>query len=216
MFHAKILHINLGHSSFRNPRDQLLFLALSVANLCWVLTCSTFSGVLLFTGLPEHGLLSTDSQPSLKFLCHTFICAALIASSLKYFWILWTVSVEECSSLTQNLIQIHCSTCSVILNVMATQCTSSLNGVYHPHWLVQWSHHYSHMHSPVHCPWLPDYIDIVQTVLIVLTIAGLFLDRPGMYIRYIYDSINSSKFKKKKGSVNFTINQYFPIWITKK
>ena len=49
-------------------------------------TCSTFSGVLLVAGLPEHGSLSTDSGPSLKFLCHTFFCVALIALSLKAFW----------------------------------------------------------------------------------------------------------------------------------
>ena len=35
--------------------------------------------------------------------------------------------------------QIHCSTCSVILNVTATQYACSLNGVYHPHWLVKLS-----------------------------------------------------------------------------
>ena len=52
------------------------------------------------------------------------------------FWIIWTVSMEECSSLMQNLMQIHCSTRSVILNVMATQYRCSLNGVYHPLWLV--------------------------------------------------------------------------------
>ena len=34
-------------------------------------TCSTFSGVLLVAGLPVRGPLSTDSQPSLKHLCHT-------------------------------------------------------------------------------------------------------------------------------------------------
>ena len=45
------------------------------------------------------------------------------------FWIIWIVSAEECSSLMQNLMQIHCSTCSVILNVMATQYTCSLNGI---------------------------------------------------------------------------------------
>ena len=67
---------------------------------------------------------------------------------------------------------------SLILNVMATQNTCSLNGLYHPHWLVQWSHHCSHMHIPVHSPWLPGYIDVVQTVLIILTMAGLFPDRP--------------------------------------
>ena len=83
------------------------------------------------------------------------------------FWIIWIVSVEECSSLTQNLMQIHCSTHSVILNVTATQYTCSLNSVYCPHWLVQWSHHCSHMCIPVHSPWLPGYIDIMKAVLYI-------------------------------------------------
>ena len=52
------------------------------------------------------------------------------------FWVIWRISMEQCSSLTQNWMQIRCSTCSVILNVTATQYTCSLNGVYHPHWLV--------------------------------------------------------------------------------
>ena len=37
-----------------------------------------------------------------------------------------------------------------ILNVMTTQNTCSLNGIYCPHWLVQWSHHHSCMDIPVH------------------------------------------------------------------
>ena len=45
-------------------------------------------------------------------------------------------------------------------------------------WLVQWSHHCSGMCIPVHSPWLPGYIDVEQTVLFILTMAGLFLDRP--------------------------------------
>ena len=77
------------------------------------------------------------------------------------FWITWIVSLEECSSLTQNMMLIHCSTCSVILNVTATQYTCSLNGVYCSHWLVQWSHHCSCMCIPVHSPWLPGYMDVV-------------------------------------------------------
>ena len=48
----------------------------------------------------------------------------------------------------------------LILNVTATQYTCSLNGVYHPHWLVQWSHQCSRMCIPVHCPWLPGYINV--------------------------------------------------------
>ena len=73
-------------------------------------THSTFSGVLFVAGLPERGSLSTDSQPSLKHLCHTFICAALITSSPKASWIIQTASTDKYSSLTQNWIQICCST----------------------------------------------------------------------------------------------------------
>ena len=36
----------------------------------------------------------------------------------------------------------------------------------------------SHMHVPVHCPWAPGYGDIVQTLLVILTIAGLSPHRP--------------------------------------
>ena len=86
--------------------------------------------------------------------------------------------MEECSSLMQNLMQIHCSTLSVILYVMATQYTCSLNSVCCPHWLAQWSHHCSCMHILVHSPWLPGYIDVIQTILVVLTITGLFPERP--------------------------------------
>ena len=65
------------------------------------------------------------------------------------FWIIWIVSVEKCSSLTQNLMQI-CCTHSVIFNVTATQYTCSLNSVYHHHRLALWSCHCSHMCMPVH------------------------------------------------------------------
>ena len=94
---------------------------------------------------------------------------------------------EERSSFTQNLMQICCSTCSVILNAMTTQCTCSLNVVYCPHWLVQWSHHCSRMCIPVHSPGLPGDINAAQTILVILTTAGLFLDRPRpMHIRTYY------------------------------
>ena len=90
------------------------------------------------------------------------------------FRIIWIVSMEECSSLTQNLTQIHCSTRSVIFNMTSTQYTCSLNGIYRPHWLVQWSCHCSCTCIPVHSPWLLGYIDFAQTILIILTMAGLF------------------------------------------
>ena len=59
----------------------------------------------------------------------------------------------------------------------ATQYTCSLNSTYHAPWLVQWSRHCSHMHIPVHSPWLPGYIGVSQTTLIILTMVGLFVDR---------------------------------------
>ena len=49
--------------------------------------------------------------------------------------------------LKATLVQIHCSNHSVILNVMATQYTCSLNVIYLPHWLVQWGCHFTHEHS---------------------------------------------------------------------
>ena len=94
------------------------------------------------------------------------------------FWIMWIVSVEEWPNLTQNLMQINCFTHSVILNMTATKYTCSLTRIYHPCWLVQWSCHCSHMCIPVHSPWLPGSIDVMQTLLIILTMAGLFPDRP--------------------------------------
>ena len=94
------------------------------------------------------------------------------------FWTIGIASTEECSNLTENLMRIRCSTRSVTLNATVTQYTRSLNSIYCPHWLVQWSHLCSHVCIPVHSPWLPGYISVVQTILIILTMAGLFLDRP--------------------------------------
>ena len=74
--------------------------------------------------------------------------------------------------------QICCSVHSVTFNTMATQHTCSLNVFCRPHWLVQWSRHCSHTCIPVHSPWLPGYSDVPQTILVILTMAGLFLDRP--------------------------------------
>ena len=91
--------------------------------------------------------------------------------------------------LKANLMQIHSSTHSVILNVTATQYTYSLNGVYRPHWLAQWSHHCTRMCIPVRSPGLPAYIDVTPTILVVLTMVGLFLDRPYIYHRYAGPSV---------------------------
>ena len=100
------------------------------------------------------------------------------------FCIIRIVLAEECSSLMQNWMEICCSTCSVILNRTATQYTCSLNGIYCPHWLVQWSCYCLSMGIPVHSFWLPGYTDVVQTLLLILTMAGLFLYRP-VYVNFM-------------------------------
>ena len=94
------------------------------------------------------------------------------------FWIIQMVSMEECSSLTQNLMQIHCSTHSVILNVMATQytCSLTLRCLLPPLISAVKSSLFTHAH-PVQSPWLPGYIDVTWTILVTLTMAGLFPDR---------------------------------------
>ena len=100
------------------------------------------------------------------------------------FGIIWIVSMEKCSSLIQNLMQICCSMSNIllILNVMATQCTCSLNGIYHPHWLAQFSCHCSHMCIARNFPWLPGYMNVVQNFPVILTVAALFLDILSSYV----------------------------------
>ena len=72
--------------------------------------------------------------------------------------------------------QIHCSTHSDILTVTATQNTCSLNGSTAP------TDQYSEVDNVHACSYqstlLGCGLDVVQTLLIVLTVSGLFLDRP--------------------------------------
>ena len=54
------------------------------------------------------------------------------------FWIIWIVSVEECSSLMQNLSRFVALLAQSFWMWRPHSYTCSLKGVYHPHWL-QWS-----------------------------------------------------------------------------
>ena len=101
------------------------------------------------------------------------------------FWIIWIVSVEECSSLMQNLMQICCSPSQSFWRRRPHSTQAHSLGVYCPHWLVPWSHHCSRMCIPVHSPWLPGYINVAQTILIIFPMAGLFLDRCPMSIAIV-------------------------------
>ena len=44
---------------------------------------------------------------------------------------------------------------------------------------------FTHVHT-VHSPWLPGYADVTQTILIILTMAGLFLDGPCISVRLFF------------------------------
>ena len=59
-----------------------------------------------------------------------------------------------------------------------------------------WSHYCSHMLIPVHSLWLPRYINVAQTLLIILIMAGLFLDRPHirLYEIMISESMIASRY----------------------
>ena len=163
--------------SFGIPRSASSHLSLLIA----APTHSTFLGVLV-AGLPEHGSLTTDSWPSLKHLFHTFyLCSThcIVPKSLLNHLNSFHGGML---SLMQNLMQIHCSTYSVILNVTATQYTCSLKGFYHPHWLVQWSHYCVYMHIPVHTLLSCQFTSMSSKPLLMLTMAGLSSDRPHLYL----------------------------------
>ena len=133
-----------------------------------------------YRGAESHGRFDVSSKNSAWDMMHEWVHCSDKAANHQLpvavaFWITWRISTEECSSLMQNLMQIHNSTLLVILNAMTTQYTCSLSSVYCPHWLVQWSCHCSCLYIPVRSPWLPGYIIVMQTVPIILAMTGLFL-----------------------------------------
>ena len=79
----------------------------------------------------------------------------------------------------QNLVQIHCSTHSVILNATATQYIYSLNSIYSP------TDYYSEVVIVHMCTFqstlLVCQFTLMSCKLLSLTLAGLFPDRPCMY-----------------------------------
>ena len=61
------------------------------------------------------------------------------------------------------------------------------------------------MRITVHSPWLPGYIDVAQTVLVTLTMAGLFLDRSRMPKNHQTFSLNTpTDFKVSIMRITFT------------
>ena len=74
---------------------------------------------------------------------------------------------------------------------MPPQYMCPLNDIYHPYWLVQWSNHCSHKYTLVHSWWLPDHINVMQTIPVILIMAGLFLDRHCISCNIIWERTNA-------------------------
>ena len=100
------------------------------------------------------------------------------------FRIIQIVSTEECSGLTQNLMQSRRSTRSAVVSATPHGTRAHSVAPTAPR-LVQGRCQCSHTHVPVPSPWPPGYAEVAQTILIVLTMAGLFPDEPCIFL-YIY------------------------------
>ena len=184
MFHDKILHQNLRHSSVWNP--QLSF---------QVPHCQspTFADGSLHTLSILRG--SACCRPSRTwvtlnrflivfeiFVPHFYLCCThyIIPESLQ----------NHPNSFLRGMFQLNTKFDADSLLwrftqsfwIRATQYTCSLTGIYHPPGLVQWSRSCSHMHIPAHSPWLPGYIDVIKTVLVIITMVGLFPDKLYIHI----------------------------------
>ena len=87
-----------------------------------------------------------------------------------------------------------------------------------PNWLVQWAHHCLPICIAVHSPWLPHYTDVAQTILVLLTMAGLF------WTDHIYHKNSPFKFSKIHNNVLWesyrprikSFNCNMSLWVTSK
>ena len=167
--HSSSNRPQLAHDIFLNLTDGLKSLPFSKVILVLGKTRSCMAPNVEYRGAESPGwfdVLPKNSASDMMYkwaYCHDEAANHQLPIAAA-FWIMGIIFAQECSSLTQNLMQIHCSTHSVILNVTTTQYTCSLSAICHPRWLVQWCRHCSHMCSPVLSPWLPGYVDVAQTI----------------------------------------------------
>ena len=94
------------------------------------------------------------------------------------FWIIQIVCEEECSNLMAKF-----NADSLLYSLSHLECDShTVHMLTQLHLLlVQWSRHYSHTCIPVQSPWLPGDVNVVQTILVIWTMAGLFPDSPCIF-----------------------------------
>jgi len=106
-------------------------------------TCATQSSVLLVVGLPDCGLSSSESRPSLNLLCHSKMWARLKHCSPKAVLNISNVCTQFLPSFTQNLMHTRCSCSSNIphsTNNNKVQVHDSLRPKLTKDWGVCWDH----------------------------------------------------------------------------
>ena len=136
-----------------------------------------------YSGAESPGWFDVSPKNSAWDVMYEQACCCIEAANQQLpiaaaFWVIQIVSMEECSSLMQNLMQIHCSTHTVILNVTAIYNTHA-HSIASPAPLTSTVKLLLFTYAIlVHSSWLPGYMDVMQTILIILTMAGLFPDRP--------------------------------------
>ena len=120
-------HHQLPHPIFLNLTDGLKYLLFQRwFSLGKVRSCKMLNLGCRGSELP--GWFDVSSKNSVWVVMHEWLHCCNEADNHQLpiaaaFWITWIISAEECLILMQNLMQIHCSTLSVILNVTATQYT---------------------------------------------------------------------------------------------
>ena len=67
------------------------------------------------------------------------------------------------------------------------------------------------MHILVHSPWLPGYISVLQTIHVMLTIAGLFFNIPRIMNHYLLSLLLNLEGKTKNNMLPLSLrNEHLP------
>ena len=168
MFHAKILCINLGHSSFGIPRSASSSRTVSR----WSLLIAAHIHWRIFMGW-----LQNIQRSQVFCLLQAFQNVDHFQHVLRHLWSICATllfALHSCNileSLLNHLNSFHggmfklnakFDADSLLYLLSHFQCDGHTVHMHtqqclYPHWPVQWSCHCSHVCIPVHCPWLPGY-----------------------------------------------------------
>ena len=113
--HSSPNHHQLPHHNFLNLHQQSETSSISKVIFVWGTDRSCRTTILGYRGSESPGRFDVSPKYSAWAVIHERVRCHDEAANHQLpitvaFWIIWIVSTEECSRLTQNLMQIHCST----------------------------------------------------------------------------------------------------------